>query len=269
MHALTTHVWLTHACAAPQLPVASHLWTPLPVHCVLPCAQTPWHEALWLTMSSTHVELLHATGVPQLPPEHDWTALPEHWLVPALQAPVHTPPAHVPVVHGSPIPHWPFAPHVCTPPLASHWVALGVHAPQAPPEQTIVLHAIEAPQFPVASHVCSCVASAHCVLPGWQVPTQVPFTQACPEQGMPIVCQTPLGEHSCACWPLHRMDPGVHAMHFPALHIGVMPLQGPPMGCHLPVESQKLGWSPTHPVDPGWQGPASTGAPLLEPESER
>ena len=51
-----------HGTVLPQVPLDVHDWTPLPLHCVCPGAQTPTHAPLMQVLST------QATGEPQLPP---------------------------------------------------------------------------------------------------------------------------------------------------------------------------------------------------------
>jgi hypothetical protein len=53
-----THVWLLHAVALLQAPLAVQVSTPLPEHVVWPGAHTPVHTPLM------HVWLLQAAAVP-------------------------------------------------------------------------------------------------------------------------------------------------------------------------------------------------------------
>ncbi len=78
------HVWLVHAAGAPQLPLLSHVWTPLPWHCVEPGVHTPVQAPL------EQAWLVHGCGVPQWPDEsHVCTPLPEHCVAPGVQVPEH------------------------------------------------------------------------------------------------------------------------------------------------------------------------------------
>jgi hypothetical protein len=79
------------------LPLALHVWTPLPAHCVLFGAQTPWQDAVppvatqaWLPQS---MGLSHAPDALQF-----WTELPEHCEAPGVQPP---PPSEASVVVSS------------------------------------------------------------------------------------------------------------------------------------------------------------------------
>jgi hypothetical protein len=106
-----THAWFVQGTAALQLPVASHVCTPLPEHCVAPGAHTPWHVPL------AHAWLAQGTPAPHVPlVRHVCTALPEHCVVPGL---------HVmgqrklqPWMHGQAhatgAPQWPVVSHVCS-----------------------------------------------------------------------------------------------------------------------------------------------------------
>jgi hypothetical protein len=152
VQAPVTHVWLVHVAGDPHAPIELQVSTPLLTHSVEPLAHTPWHEAV--PEPCTQVLPEQATGMPQLPPVHCCTPLPEHWLVPAEQDPEHAPLMQVPVEQGTPVPHWPFVVHVCTPPDESHCVWPGVHTPHDPPEHTVPEHAAGELQLPLESHVC-------------------------------------------------------------------------------------------------------------------
>jgi hypothetical protein len=72
------------ALAAPQLPLALHVWTPLPEHCAEPGVHVPVHAPL------THACAVHGTGVPQVPlAPHACTPLPEHCFWPDVHEPPH------------------------------------------------------------------------------------------------------------------------------------------------------------------------------------
>jgi hypothetical protein len=59
---LFEHVWLAaHATGAPQLPVVSHVSTPLPEHFVDPIAHVPTH------IPPEHVCMPQSTGMPHAP----------------------------------------------------------------------------------------------------------------------------------------------------------------------------------------------------------
>jgi hypothetical protein len=61
-----------HAAALPHWPLAAHVATPLPEHCVSPIMHTPVHTP------DTHVEFMHGTGGPSIPAEVQLcTLLPE------------------------------------------------------------------------------------------------------------------------------------------------------------------------------------------------
>jgi hypothetical protein len=57
-HAPWTHAWLVQATAIPQLPVESHVCTPLPEHWVAPGEHEPEHAP------ETHAAPEQATAVP-------------------------------------------------------------------------------------------------------------------------------------------------------------------------------------------------------------
>jgi hypothetical protein len=55
-----------------------------------------------------HVWLVHATAVPQLPPElHVWTPLPEHCRAPGEHDPAHAPLTHAEPAQATAPPHVP------------------------------------------------------------------------------------------------------------------------------------------------------------------
>jgi hypothetical protein len=97
-----------HILAAPHVPVASHVSTPLPEHCVFPGVQ------------ATQAPLRHC-GVD---PEQVWTGChlpvasqrivcwPEHSTAPGTHTPEQLPAAHA-NGHAVPETHWPAALHVC------------------------------------------------------------------------------------------------------------------------------------------------------------
>jgi hypothetical protein len=198
-----THVWFEHATAVPQLPVASHVCTPLVVveHCVAPGVQTPVQAPL------AQAWLLQGAAVPHDPLAlHVWTASPEHCVAPGLQA-THAPPRHTgaPLEHASAAPHWPEELQVCTPPpdppSAPHWVDPGVQTPvHAPPLHTY-WQLDAGPQVPFAVHV-STPFPAHWVAPTEQADTHAPAVHTF-AQGMPMFCHAPVASQVCGCCPLH------------------------------------------------------------------
>ena len=127
------------------------------------------------------------------------------------------------------LPHWPFAPQVCTP-LLEHWVAPGVHAEaQAPAVHTLAQGAPVFCQVPLASHVCGCWP-LHCSAPGVQTPVHVAAAEpASPEDWPPLqtyghvapcACHAPVESHVCGSLLLQRVRPGLHAPeHAPATHV--------------------------------------------------
>ena len=81
---------LPHGTAVPHVPVASHVWSPVPMHWKVPGTQVPWHDAV--PELTTHACAAQTTDVPQLPIElHVWTPLPEHCVVPGAQTPLQPP----------------------------------------------------------------------------------------------------------------------------------------------------------------------------------
>jgi hypothetical protein len=62
-HAPATHAELEQAIAVPHWPFDPHVWTPLPMHCVAPGAQTP------VQAPDTQASPLHAAGAPHVPLE--------------------------------------------------------------------------------------------------------------------------------------------------------------------------------------------------------
>jgi hypothetical protein len=70
----------------------------------------------------THVWLLHADTVPQVPLDVQvCTPLPEHCVWPATHTPVQAPLTHVWLLHATAVPQVPLDWHVCTP-LPEHCV---------------------------------------------------------------------------------------------------------------------------------------------------
>jgi hypothetical protein len=66
-------VLLLHPIAAPQVPFAVHVCTPLPMHCVAPGEHTPVHAP------EAHAWLVHVAAAPHCPVEsHVCTPLAEH-----------------------------------------------------------------------------------------------------------------------------------------------------------------------------------------------
>ena len=131
----------TQSLAAPHLPVASQVWTPLLEHWVLPGVQTPVHAPL------TQAWFVHAFGVPQLPSvPQPWTALPEHCDWPEVHKPVQTPALQLPLpAQGAALLHAPFGVQVWTPLSREHCVPPGMHDPaQAPLMQTWFVQALVA-----------------------------------------------------------------------------------------------------------------------------
>jgi hypothetical protein len=63
---------LLHAAGAPQLPVASHVWTPLPRHCTAPGV-----HATHAPLKQAGCAPEHVVCVCQLPvASHDWIKFP-------------------------------------------------------------------------------------------------------------------------------------------------------------------------------------------------
>jgi hypothetical protein len=91
VHVPPTHVWLTQAVPAVQLPLVLQVWGWLDdEQLVCPGAHAPVHAPL------TQVWLVQAVGEPQAPLDvHDSTPLPEQVVCPGAQAPVQTPLIHV------------------------------------------------------------------------------------------------------------------------------------------------------------------------------
>ena len=80
---------MVHSAGLLQVPVALHVWTPLPEQRVVPGAQTPVHPP------ETHACDPHGAGVPHVPVVlHVSTPLPEHCVVPGVHTPWHMPPTH-------------------------------------------------------------------------------------------------------------------------------------------------------------------------------
>ena len=64
-HCDPVHAPLAHAWAAPQLPVGSQVWRPVPMHRTAPGSQLPWHAAV--PDVTTQALPVQTTEVPQLP----------------------------------------------------------------------------------------------------------------------------------------------------------------------------------------------------------
>jgi hypothetical protein len=81
------HVRFVNAAGAPQAPVASHVWTPLPLHWV-----EPGEHATQALLRQAGVGPEHVDCVCQLPVgSHAWIAAPRHCVSPGPQPPVHAP----------------------------------------------------------------------------------------------------------------------------------------------------------------------------------
>jgi hypothetical protein len=119
---------LLQLAGEPHVPFVPHVWTPLPLHWVVPGAHTPVQAPetqAWLAQAagSLHVALT----------SHVWTPLPEHCTAPGVQEPWHPPPVELAValqlwLHWTAGPQVPPVPHVSTP-LPEHWVDPGVQTP--------------------------------------------------------------------------------------------------------------------------------------------
>jgi hypothetical protein len=153
-HIPLTHVELVQVVELPQVPVAVHVWTPLPdvEHWVAPGVHEPWHAP------ATHAWLTQATVAPQLPvASQACTPLPAHLVAPGVHEPVQTPPlAQAWLVHGVAAPQLPVASQVCVAALPEHCVVPGAHEPwHAPPAHAWFVQAAATPQAPVASQACT------------------------------------------------------------------------------------------------------------------
>lgn len=104
-------VWLVQAAGAPQVPLASQVWTPLPEHCLAPGVHDPLH-----TPGATHAELVQAAAVPQFPVALQvWTPLPWHCVCRGAQTPLQTPLTQVWLEQATGAPQLPVPLHVWTP----------------------------------------------------------------------------------------------------------------------------------------------------------
>jgi hypothetical protein len=238
VHAPFVHIWLAlHATALPQLPVPSHVWTPSPMHCVVPGVHTPPQ------LPAEHANWQGA-GLPQLPVmSHVCTALPEHWVVPATQAPTQVPPTHVWFVQAVALPHAPVPSHTSTP-LPEHCTAPGLQATHAPFKQAgrLPVQVNGLLQLPVPSHDWTPLplppSPLHWVAPGKHTPPQLPPLQTkahciglphCP----PAQVSRALFEH----WVAPAAQGPAHA---PLVHtLGLA--HAAPEPCHVPVPSQIWG----------------------------
>jgi hypothetical protein len=81
------HAELVHETAELHWPVAEHVWTPLPEHCVAPGTHTPMHAPV------TQADATHEEAAPHWPLELQVsTPLPEQRVVPGAHTPEHSPP---------------------------------------------------------------------------------------------------------------------------------------------------------------------------------
>jgi hypothetical protein len=70
---------------------------------------------------------------------------------------------------------------------------------------------------------------------GMHVPVVAEQSEHAPHDGV-VLCQTPVLEQLCGCWPLQRVEPGVHApVQLPPLQ---MNSHAGPVFIHVPVASQ-------------------------------
>ncbi len=79
VHDPPVHVWLVQGVALPHAPLALHVWTPVPEHCVVPGAHTP------VQPPPTQAIIPQSTGSAQRPDDVQvWTPLPvaAHCVVP-------------------------------------------------------------------------------------------------------------------------------------------------------------------------------------------
>jgi hypothetical protein len=82
-------VFAAHATAALQAPLAEHVWTPFPVHCVAAGAHTP------VQTPATQADATHGDSTPHWPfAPQVWTPLFEHCFAPGVHRPVHEPETH-------------------------------------------------------------------------------------------------------------------------------------------------------------------------------
>jgi hypothetical protein len=82
VHLPFEHAWLLQAAGIPQVPVESHVCTPLPEHWVAPGVHDPEHAP------ATHAAPEQATVAPQWPvPSQVCTPPPEHCVEPGLHTP--------------------------------------------------------------------------------------------------------------------------------------------------------------------------------------
>jgi hypothetical protein len=176
-----TQAWFGHVAGAFQLPPELQIWmAELPEHCVSPGLHVPWHDAV--PFVTPQVELVQATGVPQLPfASHvetpDEEPDPEHSVVPGTHDPVHAPPTHAELEHAAAALQVPVELQVSTP-LPTHWVVVGVQVPmQAPLTHAWFEQAVALAHWPFDPHVWTPLPE-HRVAPGTHTPAHAPFTHA-------------------------------------------------------------------------------------------
>jgi rubredoxin len=167
-----------------------------------------------------HVEFVHGTPVPQLPPLlHVCTLLPEHCKAPGVQLPLQAPLTHAEFMQADGVPYWPFAPQVSTP-LPLHCVWLGAQTPtHAPPTHVWFVHATGDPHVDAAVQVCTPLPR-HWVAPERHA-THVLFEHAgvAPEH-VAWVCQFPAASHDWMRFPRHWVCPGAQTPpQAPATHV--------------------------------------------------
>ena len=106
MHAPLAHAWLVQDAGKLHCPLAAHVCTPLPEHCVMPGVHVPAQTP------PEHVPV-HGVARPHCPVARQVrTPLDEHWVAPGEQTPVQAPLAHAWFVHAAAVPHVPSARHV-------------------------------------------------------------------------------------------------------------------------------------------------------------
>jgi hypothetical protein len=128
------------------VPLAVHVWMPLPEHCTWPGAQMPVHVPL------THVWFAHAVPAVHVPVALQvcgWLE-PEQLVCPGAHTPLHAPLTHVWLLQATAVPQVPVELQVSTP-LPEHVVCPGAHTPEHTPFTHVwLLHAVTvAPHVPL------------------------------------------------------------------------------------------------------------------------
>jgi hypothetical protein len=203
----------------PQVPPALHVSTPLPEHCVAPCAQAAVHMPALQT--AAHGEPVFC----QVPvSSHVCGCCPLHWVAPGVQVPAQAPATHA---KGQVVPvfcHAPVGSHVCGC-VALHCLAAGAHDPvHVPPTQVWPVHEAPGTSFNrsgphwvgvvwLAHTSCPGVALAHSGSMAWQRPWLAPgvLSQFSPAEQIWRKVHAPPEQRRTTFFalPAHASSPGV------------------------------------------------------------